>query len=60
MSEFDTSTANLRVETNQDQLDDVLLDFGSGEPSNPVEYQRAVNDLCKALLALDDTGGATH
>ena len=29
--------------------------WGAGhEPSDPAEYQRAVNDLCKALLALDD------
>ena len=58
MSQIDTDIANLRVDSKQHHLDDVLADFRGGQPSDPAEYQRAVNDLCKTLLALDDTGHA--
>ena len=58
MSHIDTDIANLRVDSKQHHLDDVIADFRGGEPSDPAEYQRAVNDLCKALLALDDSGRA--
>lgn len=50
----DVEAANRRVQAMRSRLDDVLADFRAGEPVAPDAYQRSMNDLCKALLKLEE------
>ena len=50
----DVEAANRRVQVMRSRLDDVLADFRAGEPVEPDAYQRSMNDLCKALLELEE------
>lgn len=50
----DVETASRRVEAMRTRLDDVLTEFRAGEPVEPDAYQRRMNDLCKALLELEE------
>lgn len=54
MSINDVETAGRRVEAMRTRLDDVMADFRAGESVEPDAYQRTMNDLCKALLELEE------
>ena len=50
----DVEAASRRVTQKRTRLDDVLAEFRAGEPVEPETYQRSMNDLCKALLELEE------
>jgi hypothetical protein len=54
MSINDVEAASRRVQAMRTRLDDVLSEFRAGEPVAPEAYQRSMNDLCKALLELEE------
>jgi len=54
MSINDVEAASQRVQAMRTRLDDVLTEFRAGEPVQPDAYQRSMNDLCKALLELEE------
>ena len=54
MSINDVEAASQRVEAMRTRLDDVLAEFREGVPVQPDAYQRSMNDLCKALLELEE------
>lgn len=54
MSINDVEAASQRVQALRTRLDDVLTEFGAGQPVQPDAYQRSMNDLCKALLELEE------
>lgn len=53
MTSIEVQDAVRRVDALRIQLDDVFCQFRDGEPVDPAEYERLVNALCKALLALE-------
>ena len=50
----DVEAASRRVTQMRTRLDDVLAEFRAGETVEPEAYQRSMNDLCKALLELEE------
>jgi hypothetical protein len=53
MTSTDVQEAARRAHALRTQLDVVVCQFRDGEPIDPAEYERVVNALCKALLALE-------